>query len=187
MRGQILGGDNILTLTATFSRVMCVSTGDGVSSHQLFSSLPWSSDVAEVAGVVVIVILNDVDPLEGDVAHIMVDIVALIKDYVNIDIVRGIITFLKSVGRNLVTQNEHSWLILTLLPIVKRMLLQLLLVLPLWYFHRLSMIGCVNSSSLRIIIQQLMHPLQAWMPILPLHPNLDIRFRSSILHGMYQE
>ena len=32
VRGQILGGDNILTLTVTFSRVMRVSTGAAVSS-----------------------------------------------------------------------------------------------------------------------------------------------------------
>ena len=32
MQGQILGGDSILTLTSTFSRVMRVSTGSDVSS-----------------------------------------------------------------------------------------------------------------------------------------------------------
>ena len=31
MRGQILGGDNILMLTATFSRVMRISTGADIS------------------------------------------------------------------------------------------------------------------------------------------------------------
>jgi len=32
VQGQILGGDSILTLTVTFSRVMRVSTGANVSS-----------------------------------------------------------------------------------------------------------------------------------------------------------
>ena len=48
---------------------------------------------------------------EGDEAHMVVDRVALIKDNVNTDIVRGIITFLRSTRRNLVALNRHMWLI----------------------------------------------------------------------------
>ena len=68
-----------------------------------------------------------------------------------------IITSFRSAKRNLIALNEHKWLILTLLPLViLLMLLQplmVLLVLPLWYFHRLSMIDYARSSSLRTVIQ----------------------------------
>jgi len=104
--------------------------------HQLSSSLPWSPDVAEVMIVVVVVILEDVDPLAGDMAYMVVDRVALIKDHVNANTVRGIITSLRSAWRSMDTLNGHRWLILTLLPLAMLlMLLQPLLVLlvfPLW-------------------------------------------------------
>jgi len=44
--GQILGEDNIPTLTIILSRVMWVSTGADVPMHYLLSSLSWSQDVA---------------------------------------------------------------------------------------------------------------------------------------------
>ena len=96
-------------INSTFSRVMYVSTGDGVLSTPLLSNLPWSPNVIEVAIMVVAVILKqDVNLLEGDMAHMVVDIVALIKDHVNADIVGKIIIFLRSTGRNLITLNGHS-------------------------------------------------------------------------------
>ena len=96
--------------------------------------------------------------LGGSVAHMMVDRVALKKDHVNLNIVGGIITSLRSAGRNLVALNGYNWLILTLLPLVillmlLRPLFLVLLVLSLWYFHRLSMVDWASSSSLRTTIQ----------------------------------
>ena len=46
--------------------------------------------------VMVVILEDDVDPLEGNMAHMVADRVALINDHVNADIVGGIITFLKS-------------------------------------------------------------------------------------------
>ena len=136
---------------------------------------------------VVIVILEDMDPLEEDVAHMVVDIVVLTKDHVNTDIVGEIITSLRSAERNLIALNNHNWLILILLSLViLLMLLQLLfLVLPPLYFHKVSMMGCASSNSLRITIQQLMHPLHVWMSICLFIQTLDIRSRSLIPHDKY--
>jgi len=68
VQGQILGGDNILTLTTTFSTVMRVSTR------------------ADIIVVVVILEDEDVDLLEVDVAHMEADRVPLGKDPGNADL-----------------------------------------------------------------------------------------------------
>ena len=125
--GQTLGGDSILPLTITFSRVMRVSTKDGASSAPTIKKSAMSLHVAEVAIVVVTVILEGVDPLKEDVAHKVVDRVFLINDHVNADIVGGIITSLRSVGGKLVVLNWHNWLILTLLLLTVLLILHLLL------------------------------------------------------------
>ena len=82
---SVLGGNSIPTLIVTFSSVCLLE--QMYSLHHLLSSLPWSSNVAEVAVIVVVVILEDVDPLEGDTAHIVANRVSLIKDHVKVDIV----------------------------------------------------------------------------------------------------
>jgi len=130
--------------------------------HHLLSSLPWSSDVAEV--VVAAVFLEDATHLEVAVDLIVADRVALIRALDNVSIVTGIMTSLRSAERNLVALNGHNWLMLTLLSLVMFMLLQplslVLLGLSPWYYHRTSTIDYVSSSSLSAVIQRLMHPLQ---------------------------
>ena len=118
------------------------------------SSLTWSPDVAEIV-VVVVILEEDVDSLEGNMAHLVIDRVALIRDPGNVSIVTGIITYLRNSGRNLIVLNGHNWLVLTLLHLMFLMFLQplSLFLLVLSLCHRTSMINYVNSSSLRAIIQ----------------------------------
>ena len=67
MRGQILGGDSILTLTVTFSRIMRVSTGTDVSSAP---SIKQSAMIFERdRGRGRVLEDEDVDLLEVDVAR----------------------------------------------------------------------------------------------------------------------
>jgi len=165
VRGQILRGDNIPTLTATFSRVMCVSIGDGMSSGPSIEQSAWFPGVIEVAVVVMIVILEDVDPLEGGRGPYGGRQSGFDKGPCQCRHCERNNHYLGSAGINLIALNGQNWLILTLLPLmILLMLLQPLLIFFFWFshliLHRLSMIGCANSSSLRIIIQQLMHPLQ---------------------------
>ena len=72
VRGQLLGGDNILTLAVSFSRVMCVSTGADVSSAL---SMNQTLDVIKV--IVVVVVMNAT--LE-DMAHLARDTMFLVDD-----------------------------------------------------------------------------------------------------------
>ena len=108
--------------------------------HQLLSCLSWCPNVVEVV-VVIVVVEENMDPLEGDVVHMVADIVAFIRDPGNISIMAGIITSLKNTRRNLITRNGHSWLMLTLLPLVVLLVLiqplsLVLLTLPLWHYHK---------------------------------------------------
>jgi len=135
----------------------------------LLSSLSWSLDVAEVVVVIVDVILEEnMAHLKEGVVPIVVDRLLVTRGPGNVSIARGIITSLRSIKKILVALNGHNWLMLILLPLVILptfiLLLQLLtlvlLALPLLLYHMRSMIGCASSSSPRIIIQRLMHPLQ---------------------------
>ena len=186
MRRQILRENSIPIITTSFSRVVCVNwrwcvicTNYWTVYHDLCTwKRPWFWRTWV---------------LWWRRTWLLVNGVALIKDHVDADIVGGIITSLRSTRRNLVALNRHSWLILTLLPpVILLMLLQplflVLLVLPLWYFPRLGMIGCANSSSLRTTIQQLMHPLFRYGRLYCLFiQTLNIRFWSIIPHDLYSK
>jgi len=135
--------------------------------HHQLRSLSWHLNVAEVMVIVAfvaVILEDDVTYLEGCGSY-GASIVALIWGLGNISIAGGIIISLISAGRSLIALNGHNWLILALLPpVVLLMLLHplplVLLALSLWYYHRTSMTNCVSSSSLRPLIQRLMHPLQ---------------------------
>ena len=151
---QILGGDNIPTLTVNFSRVMRVTTGADVSpapSVEQFTMVSRRGRGRSRGRDFTTHLEEDVDPT-------VAGIVALIRAPDNVNITRGIIISLASVERSLVTLNGHNWLILTLLPLVVLLMFLhplplVLLALPLWCYHRTSMTYCVNSSSLRPVIQ----------------------------------
>ena len=89
MRGQILRGDNIFTLTATFSRVMCAFIRADVFPT------PSVEQSAMVSGhgrgvVIAIVILEEMAHLE-DMDPMVAGIMALIRGPINVNIARGII------------------------------------------------------------------------------------------------
>ena len=95
MRGQILRGDDILTLTVTFSRVMCVSTVADVSPAL---SVEQSAMIFRRGrGHDHVVILENVAHLE-EVNPMVAGRVALIRGSSNISIAEGIIISLRSVG-----------------------------------------------------------------------------------------
>jgi len=76
VRGHILGGDSILTLTITFSRVLRVSTRTDVSSTS-FIDLPCTLDVVQVWAAAMA--LEDVAYLARDVIFLVADRVLLIR------------------------------------------------------------------------------------------------------------
>ena len=101
--------------------------------------------------MVAVVILEDVAHLKEDVDPMVTDGVDFIRGPDNVSIMRRIIISLRIVGRSMVTLNRHNWLILTLLPMVVLFMLLdplplVLLALPLFCYHRMSMTDCVNSS-----------------------------------------
>ena len=137
VRERILREDNILILTRNFFRVMRVSTRDVSSTPIIKQSAKVSErgrgrdrdrDLKE-----------DIDPLERDVAQIVADRVILIRNPYNVSIVVGIITSLRSVGRNLVALMGTAYQ-LTLLPRVKLLMLDqplslvLLISHSVWFF-----------------------------------------------------
>ena len=155
-----MGGDNILTLTTIFFRVLRVSNGDSVSSAPTIEQSVMISERDRDRG-------HGRDfgghkSFERGHGSYGGRQSGSDKGPRKCRHMGGIITSIRSVGRNLVTLNGYDWLILTLLPLVILLMLfkPPLLVLPLWYFHRQSMIGCTSPSSLKTTIQQLMHHLQ---------------------------
>ena len=95
MHGQILGGDSILTLTSTFSRVMRVSTGSDVSSAPSIEQYAIISGRGR--GCVTILGDEDVNPYVN-VDLIEAERVPLRKAHDNIGIVDVVITSPKSAG-----------------------------------------------------------------------------------------
>jgi len=84
--------------------------------HHLLSSLSWSSERGRDCGRG-----RDCDfgkgaaHLEEVVISMVLDRMLLIRNPDSVSIARGIITSLRSAGRNLDVLNRHSWLMLTLL------------------------------------------------------------------------
>jgi len=72
--GQILGGDSIPMLTATFSRIIRVSTRTDVPLHHLLISLSCTLDVVEVVVVIADAILEEV------AANLVRDAIFLVDD-----------------------------------------------------------------------------------------------------------
>jgi len=88
-----------------------------------------------------VAILEDAAHLEVVIDLMVADIVALIRGLNTVSIVAGIITYLRNAERNLIALNGHSWLMLTLLPLVVLLVLiqplsLVLLTLPLWHYHK---------------------------------------------------
>jgi len=137
MRGQILGGDSIPTLTVTFSRVMWVFTGADISSAPFIKQ---SAMVSERG--------RDRDFrgwghefLDVDVARMEADRVPLRKVPSNAGTMDAVITFRRSAGRNLVDLSGHNYLSLILLLLVALFrtihpLPLLFLDIPRLYWHR---------------------------------------------------
>ena len=135
VRDQILGGDSIPTLNATFSRVMRVSTGADVCSA---SSIEQSAIVSgRGRGVVVAAILEDedVDLLEVGVARMETDRVPLRKDPGNASTVDAVITSPRSAGRNLVDLSGAQLLSLILLLRVALLRTFVHFLHSFWIFH----------------------------------------------------
>jgi len=121
---------------------------------------------------------------EGSLMDLMVaDIMTLIRGSDNIRIMTGIITSLRSVRENLVALNGHSWLMCYPGDVYSCSFRHSVsFILPLWYYNRTSMIDYVSSSSLRIIIQRLMHFFRNECRYCLSSKALDIRIRSLISH-----
>jgi len=99
--GQILGGDSIPTLTATFSRVMRVSTGADVFSAPSIEQSVMVSGHGRGHGRAAILEDEDEDLLEVDVARMEADRMPLTKALGNAGIVDAVITSLRSVGSSI--------------------------------------------------------------------------------------
>jgi len=142
MRGQMLGGDSILALTATFSRVMRVSTEFEASSAPSIEQSAIIFGRCKVRGRG-----RDFGGqwrgfAGGGRGSYGGKQSASEKAPCNIGIVDVLITFLKSAGRNLDISNGHNYLILVLLPrvVLLRVLHLLFLTLPRLYCRKKSMI-----------------------------------------------
>ena len=82
--------------------------------HISLSSLLWFLAVAVVVAETAILEGEDVDLLEVDVARMVAHKVPLRKALHNVDTVDAVITYPRSVRRNLVDLSGHSFLSLTL-------------------------------------------------------------------------
>ena len=137
MRGQILRGDSILALTATFSRVMCVSPRADVSpipSIEQFVMISGSNrgrgcgrDFGGHGS------FGGRESYGGRQS-------GFDKASDNVSIAGGIIISLRNAEKSLITINGHHWLILTFLPLMVLLMLLhsltlVLLSLPLWCYH----------------------------------------------------
>ena len=146
VRGQILGGDSILTLTANFSRVMWVSTGADVSSALSIEQSAMVSRRSKGRG-------RDRDfggrgrgSVGGGRGSYGGRQSASEKGSRQYRIVDAVITSPKCVGRNLIDLSGHSYLILILLPhvVILKSLLSLFLPLSRLYYRRRSMIDSAS-------------------------------------------
>jgi len=107
VHGEILEGDSIPTLTATFFRVMWYLLEPMFPLRHPLSSLLWFLGVAEVVSTITILEDENVGPLEVDMVLMEADRVRLIKAPDNVSTVDTIITSPRRAGRNLVDQSGH--------------------------------------------------------------------------------
>jgi len=109
VRGQILGGDNIPTLIATFSRVMCVSTGADVTTTPFNEQSVMASECGRGCGRgYERDFVGGHGSFGGGRGSYSGRQTVGDKGPGSVSTAEGISTSLRSVGKNLVTLNGHN-------------------------------------------------------------------------------